>query len=126
MFINVSFSIIVSEMQNTSLLLYKTTVLAFINTILVATVRHTNDFNERRNIRNEFIGKGTVYVLRHLIKAFFIFHFLFLINGGIFLWFSFSFFSCYLIQLLSCSKIVNIQIVCHFFNLLSFYFFTFL
>lgn len=47
------FSIVLNELKNAELFAYKTTLLAFINAILMSTI----DFNERRQIRNEFIGR---------------------------------------------------------------------
>ena len=57
------FSILMSEMQNCdNLVLYQTTILMFINSMLIAT----HDFTERRSIRNELIGLGLLEVLTSL------------------------------------------------------------
>ena len=42
-----------NELKNAELLAYKTTIVAFINAILMSTI----EFNDRRHLRNEFIGK---------------------------------------------------------------------
>ena len=47
------FSIIINEIRHSELIQYQTTVLAFVNALLMCTA----DFNERRAIRNEIIGK---------------------------------------------------------------------
>ena len=47
------FSLIINELKNAEVVPYKTTCLAFINTILIAT----EDFDERVRLRNEFAGK---------------------------------------------------------------------
>ena len=60
------FSIVLNELKNAELFAYKTTLLAFINAILMSTI----DFNERRQIRNEFIGR---------ILGFFLLLFIFII-----------------------------------------------
>ena len=57
------FSIIMNELRSADFFLaYRTTVLAFINAMLIAT----EDFNERRNLRNEFIGLGLLEELQLL------------------------------------------------------------
>lgn len=48
------FSLLVAELKTTELVAYKTTLMAFINCILVSC---DDDLQERCRIRNEFIGK---------------------------------------------------------------------
>ena len=47
------FSLIINELKNAEVIPYKTTCLAFINTILIST----DDFEDRIRLRNEFSGK---------------------------------------------------------------------
>ncbi|KAJ8298510.1 hypothetical protein KUTeg_025041, partial [Tegillarca granosa] len=56
------FSIIVNELRTAELTSYKTTVMAFINCILVAT----EDLHERIRIRNEFIGLNLLDLINNL------------------------------------------------------------
>lgn len=48
------FSLIVNELKTAELVPYKTTLVAFINCILVAT----EELDDRIRVRNEFIGKS--------------------------------------------------------------------
>ena len=63
------FSIVLNELKNAELFAYKTTLLAFINAILMSTI----DFNERRQIRNEFIGRIESRLLSSLSTNLFVF-----------------------------------------------------
>ena len=49
------FSLLVTELRTTELVAYKTTLMAFVNCILVSC---DDDLQERCRIRNEFIGKA--------------------------------------------------------------------
>ena len=44
------------------LLMYQTTVLSFINALLISTI----EYHDRRNIRNEFIGLGLLEIITSL------------------------------------------------------------
>nr|XP_006816848.1 PREDICTED: vegetative cell wall protein gp1-like [Saccoglossus kowalevskii] len=56
------FSLVVNEIKNIELTAYKTTLMAFINSLIIAT----DDIIERRRLRNEFIGLGLLDIIASL------------------------------------------------------------
>ncbi|XP_077993553.1 inverted formin-2-like [Glandiceps talaboti] len=58
------FSVIISELKNSGLLIYKSTLLVFINSVIYAT----DDIMERTQLRNELITLGLLDVLEYLRK----------------------------------------------------------
>lgn len=58
------FSLVVTELRTTELVAYKTTLMAFINCILVSS---DDDLQERCRIRNEFIGLNLLDII-HILR----------------------------------------------------------
>lgn len=56
------FSLIIKELKNAEIIPYKTTLLAFVNSILIST----EEFEIRVRLRNEFVGLQLLDILEEL------------------------------------------------------------